>query len=172
MEEPTNERLWLHLASAQYLSGNPVAALDTISEARRSLDELVGVAPGPELTELQRRMLDHDDVEASYYRLTGVSLPPVRLGAPRRSSACCRSLPLPGGHLVGRDEVIADLVSAVDDGPPVLTITGPGGMGKTRCAVEVPAGEHALPRFHRPERAEHRGGSRAAPRRDVRGAGS
>ena len=29
VEEPTNERLWLHLASAHYLSGNPVAALDT-----------------------------------------------------------------------------------------------------------------------------------------------
>lgn len=137
VDEPTNERLWLHLASAHYLSGNPVAALDSITEARRSLDELVGVAPGPELTELQRRMLDHDDVEASYYRLTGVSLPPVRLGAPRRSSAALPPLPRPVGDLVGRDAVIADVVALVDEGLPVITITGPGGMGKTRCAVEV-----------------------------------
>ena len=49
VEEPTNERLWLHLASAHYLSGNPVKALGTVTEARRSLDELVGVALGPEL---------------------------------------------------------------------------------------------------------------------------
>ena len=137
VEEPTNERLWLHLASAHYLSGNPVAALDSITEARRSLDELVGVAPGPELTELQRRMLDHDDVEASYYRLTGVSLPPVRLGAPRRSPTALPPLPRPVGDLVGRDGVIADVVALVDEGLPVITITGPGGMGKTRCAVEV-----------------------------------
>ena len=137
VDEPTNERLWLHLASAHYLSGNPVAALDSITEARRSLDELVGVAPGPELTELQRRMLDHDDVEASYYRLTGVSLPPVRLGAPRRSSTALPPLPRPVGDLVGRDGVIADVVALVDEGLPVITITGPGGMGKTRCAVEV-----------------------------------
>jgi len=137
VEEPTNERLWLHLASAHYLSGNPVAALDTITEARRSLDELVGVAPGPELTELQRRMLDHDDVEASYYRLTGASMPPVRLGAPRRSASMLPSLPLPGGDLIGRDGVIEEIVSALDAGQPVLTITGPGGMGKTRCAVEA-----------------------------------
>ena len=82
-------------------------------------------------------MLDHDDVEASYYRLTGVSLPPVRLGAPRRSSAALPPLPLPGGDLVGRDEVIADIVSLVDEGLRVITITGPGGMGKTRCAVEA-----------------------------------
>lgn len=137
VEEATNERLWLHLASAHYLSGNPVKALETVAEARRSLDELVGVALGPELSELQRRILDHDDVEASYYRLTGVSLPPLRLGAPRRSSAALPALPVPGGVLVGRDEVIAEVVSLVDGGPPVITITGPGGMGKTRCAVEV-----------------------------------
>ncbi|HYI54488.1 MAG TPA: BTAD domain-containing putative transcriptional regulator [Microlunatus sp.] len=137
VEEPTNERLWLHLASAHYLSGNPVAALDTITEARRSLDELVGVAPGPELTELQRRMLDHDDVEASYYRLSGASQPPVRLGAPRRSSAVLPSLPLPGGNLVGREPAIDEIVAAVDRGLPVITISGPGGMGKTRCAVEA-----------------------------------
>ncbi|HEY5979704.1 MAG TPA: BTAD domain-containing putative transcriptional regulator [Microlunatus sp.] len=137
VEEPTNERLWLHLAGAHYLSGNPVAALDTIAEARRSLDELVGVAPGPELVELHRRMLDHDDVEASYYRLTGASQPPVRLGAPRRSLAVLPSLPLPGGDLIGRDEVIEAIVATIDDGQPVVTITGPGGMGKTRCAVEA-----------------------------------
>ena len=137
LEEPTNERLWLHLASAQYLTGNPVAALDTIGEARRRLEELVGVALGPELTELHRRMLDHDDVETCYHRLTGASQPPAMLGAARRSSTVLPSLPLPGGDLVGRDAVIDEIVSAVDDGVPIVTITGPGGMGKTRCAVEA-----------------------------------
>ena len=136
VEDPTNERLWLHLASAHYLAGNPVAALDAIAEARRRLDELVGVTLGPELTELQRRMLDHDDVEASYYRLTGAVQPPVTLRTTRRSVPT-PPLPLLGGELIGRDDVVEEIVAAVDGGAPVVTVTGPGGLGKTRCAVEA-----------------------------------
>ena len=36
-QEPTNERLWLHLIAALYLVGNPVAALEASAEARREL---------------------------------------------------------------------------------------------------------------------------------------
>ncbi len=136
-EEPTNERLWLHLAGAQYLAGNPVAALETVAEARRSLDELVGVVPGPELTELHRRMLEHDDVEAGYFRLTGGSQPPVPRGTVGRSSAALPSLPQPGGELIGREEQVAEIVAAVDAGSPIVSVVGPGGMGKTRCTVEA-----------------------------------
>lgn len=135
-EEPTNERLWLHLAGAQYLAGNPVAALETVTEARRALDERVGVVPGPELSELQRRMLEHDDVEESYYRLTGGSRPPALRGSIGRPSAASPPLPPPGGELIGRESQLAEIVAAVDTSP-IVTVVGPGGIGKTRCTVEA-----------------------------------
>ena len=51
----------------------------------------------------------------------------------------------------------------------MITITGPGRDGQDPLrGGGRPAGEHTLPRLRRPERPEHRSGSRAAPRRDVR----
>ena len=136
-QEPTNERLWLHLVAALYLSGNPVAALTTAADARRELDERVGVTPGPELLEIEHRIGVHDDVEGCYARLTGVVLRTDRpdVAAPRPSAAL--SLPLWAGELVGRDDVVDDIVTLIDTGAPVATVAGPGGLGKTRCATEA-----------------------------------
>ncbi|WP_395726122.1 AfsR/SARP family transcriptional regulator [Nakamurella sp.] len=135
-QEPTNERLWLHLVAALYLSGNPVAALTTTAEARRELDERVGATPGPELLEIEHRIGVHDDVEGCYARLTGVTLRPDRSGvaAPRPNSAL--SLPIWAGELIGRDVVVDEIVRLIDTGAPVLTVAGAGGLGKTRCAAE------------------------------------
>ncbi len=145
LEDPTNERLWLHLAGALYFLGNPVAALEAISQARHELAERVGVAPGPELTELQAHMLRHDDVEGCYYRLSGATRPVLAAGAaPRPVPPASMSLPQWGGELIGRDEVVAEIVGLLDGPPRIITITGPGGMGKTRCAVEA-AGRAATP---------------------------
>ena len=136
-QEPTNERLWLHLVAALYLSGNPVAALTTTADARRELDERVGVTPGPELLEIEYRIGVHDDVEGCYARLTGVVLRSDRpdVAAPRPSAAL--SLPLWAGELVGRAAVVDDVVALIDAGAPVVTVAGPGGLGKTRCATEA-----------------------------------
>ena len=141
-DDPTNERLWLHLAGALYISGNPVAALAVITEARHELDDRVGVALGPELTEFQRRMLDHDDVENTYFRLTGGDRPTRPraaglAGPPAESPSGPLSLPQWAGEMVGRDGLISEIVAALDERTSVLTITGPGGFGKTRCAVEA-----------------------------------
>jgi predicted ATPase/class 3 adenylate cyclase len=48
------------------------------------------------------------------------------------------SLPIPTTHLVGREPAVAELVELVAS-PDVrlLTLTGPGGSGKTRLAIEV-----------------------------------
>lgn len=150
-QEPTNERLWLHLIAALYLVGNPVAALEASAEARRELGDRVGVAPGPELMEIEHRIGVHDDVEGCYVRLTGIELraAPVTPGPasgstqlsgsgadPERANA---ALPLPvwAGDLVDRQDTVAEIAGQIDRGVPVVTVVGPGGMGKTRCAVEA-----------------------------------
>ncbi|MCU1502375.1 MAG: transcriptional regulator, family [Ilumatobacteraceae bacterium] len=137
-DEPTNERLWLHLAGALYRVGNPVAGLRAISEARRGLDENVGVALGPELVELERRILDHDEVDEAYERLSGgvraSSSPSHRTPSPVPWTL---ALPRWAGPLIGRDAIVDQIAALVDAELPVITIAGPGGIGKTRCGVEA-----------------------------------
>lgn len=41
--------------------------------------------------------------------------------------------------LLGRDDIVAEVLSAVGDGRPLVTLTGPGGAGKTRIAQRVAA---------------------------------
>ena len=56
------------------------------------------------------------------------------------------NLPLAANPLVGRKKELADVLQALLDGSRAMTITGPGGVGKTRFALAV-AGEaaHAFP---------------------------
>ncbi|WP_420122113.1 BTAD domain-containing putative transcriptional regulator [Nakamurella sp.] len=136
-QEPTNERLWLHLAAALYLSGNPVGALTTVAAARRELEEQVGATPGPELLELEHRITVHDDVEGCYARLTGVVVRTDRIEVGGVGRTAAPPLPVWAGDLIGRDEEVAELSELIDAGTPVLTVTGPGGFGKTRCAAEA-----------------------------------
>ncbi len=68
--------------------------------------------------------LDMDELPAEF--------PPVRtLGA-------ASSLPLPATPLVGRDGELAELVALVNTGDVrLVTLTGPGGSGKTRLAIAL-----------------------------------
>jgi predicted ATPase/class 3 adenylate cyclase/DNA-binding CsgD family transcriptional regulator len=55
---------------------------------------------------------------------------------PRTGSVRAGNLPMPSGPLLGRSEEV-DLVSADLETVPVVTLTGVGGIGKTRLALEV-----------------------------------
>ena len=54
------------------------------------------------------------------------------------------NLPLQHSSLVGRDEELARVAQALEESP-VVTLTGVGGVGKTRLALQVAA--EVLPRF-------------------------
>jgi len=49
------------------------------------------------------------------------------------------NLPRPASSFVGRDTELAEVLSRVESGSRLVTLTGPGGSGKTRLAIEAAA---------------------------------
>ncbi|HVU78002.1 MAG TPA: BTAD domain-containing putative transcriptional regulator [Gaiellaceae bacterium] len=117
--EPLRERLWRHLVLALYRAGRQAEALAAYREARDLLDRELGLQPSEELRELERAILRHE-VDAS--------APPEE-----RSN-----LPAPPTRLVGREAEVAALERLLRE-HRLVTISGLGGSGKTRLALEVAA---------------------------------
>ena len=55
---------------------------------------------------------------------------------PRTPERVRTNLPTPAGHLIGRDDEVAVLLDLLADAR-LVTVSGPGGAGKTRLALEV-----------------------------------
>jgi predicted ATPase len=123
---PFEERLWGQLMVALYRSGRQADALDSYQRARRRFVDELGLEPGDALVQLQRRILDAD----STLRLT------VDAAPARRTAGS--NLPRPTTRLVGRDRELTALEDLLAD-PDVrlLTLAGPGGVGKTRLLIEI-----------------------------------
>ncbi|HTU01837.1 MAG TPA: DUF4062 domain-containing protein, partial [Candidatus Sulfotelmatobacter sp.] len=60
-----------------------------------------------------------------------------RFGSGRGRPAPAPRLPAPLSSLVGREEDLAGVLAALLGGTRMLTLTGPGGVGKTRLALEA-----------------------------------
>ncbi len=122
---PYEEQLWGHLMVAHYRAGRQAEALDAYQRVRRLLAHELGLEPGELLAALQRQILEHN----------AALLPGEQ---PRDSSdGPVSNLPHSPTRLVGREEDLAALERLVAD-PDVrlVSITGPGGVGKTRLLLE------------------------------------
>jgi predicted ATPase/DNA-binding SARP family transcriptional activator len=117
-DHPLRERLRVLLVKALYAVGRQADALAAYAQARRYLADEVGLEPGPELRAVEAAVLAQDS-----------SL----LTAPARFAA---APPVPVTPLVGRDSDLATLRTALTTAR-LVTLSGPGGVGKTRLAVEV-----------------------------------
>ncbi|MGY1796166.1 AfsR/SARP family transcriptional regulator [Geodermatophilus sp. SYSU D00525] len=119
---PTWERPAVALMRARYATGHQADALAAFHELRARLDDELGVEPAAPARELYRRILVHDPALAA-------RPPPGNL--PRRASG-----------FVGRESEVARVLDALQAGP-LVTLTGVGGTGKSRLAVEVAARDRA-----------------------------
>jgi predicted ATPase/class 3 adenylate cyclase len=66
------------------------------------------------------------------YQLGDGDFPPLR-------TLDATNLPVAASPLVGRDQELEELVALLSNGTRLLTVTGPGGTGKTRLALQIAA---------------------------------
>jgi predicted ATPase/DNA-binding winged helix-turn-helix (wHTH) protein len=70
--------------------------------------------------------------------------PAVGAASPQHEASRLTPLPAPASELIGRDVTMADVASLLT-AHRIVTLTGAGGIGKTRLGIEV--ARHALPSF-------------------------
>ncbi|KAA1415276.1 adenylate/guanylate cyclase domain-containing protein [Nocardioides humilatus] len=71
------------------------------------------------------------------FQLVSPGHPPEHFPAPTTLSTFHNNLPSIAAPLIGRDGVVAELSEMLTTGRRLVTVIGPGGMGKTRLAVAV-----------------------------------
>jgi tetratricopeptide (TPR) repeat protein len=143
---PLHERLHAVLMLALYRADRQAEALEAYQRARRVLKEELGLEPGRRLQELERRILNQDEALAAY-EPEGFSGPPAvqtsrdQLGtgkAPQPARLRRTDLPVPATPFLGRERELADVCGLLaEERVRLLTLTGPGGTGKTRLALQA-----------------------------------
>lgn len=133
LHSPYRERLWAQRMTALARSGRTEEALSTYQQLRRLLDEDLGLEPGSEIKELHARILSREE-PVLMPQLGGSE--PVRVADIRSVRTAAVQLPRQATPIIGRESDLDRLVALVPD-HPLLTVTGPGGSGKTRLAVAV-----------------------------------
>ena len=141
--DPLNEDAARQLIRLLYAAGDRPGALYEYQLFEQKLHNELGIPPMPETLLLAQQIRTESDprllnppvaTQATAPRTTGNSGPAVGTGAAQR-----HSLPVPLTSFVGRTEELGLLLEMLQnpDGPRLVTLTGPGGAGKTRLALQA-----------------------------------
>ncbi|MCU7820411.1 BTAD domain-containing putative transcriptional regulator [Kitasatospora sp. DSM 101779] len=137
---PLREGFCALLMTALYRTGRQAEALAAFRRTRQHLVTELGVEPGPALRALEARVLAQDDL---LHRSPGAPPhdPAGPAGATQEAGTDVAgpapaggALPVPVGRLVGRADELRAVAGALVHSP-VVTLVGPGGIGKTRLAL-------------------------------------
>lgn len=117
--EPWNEAAHRAVMRALAAEGRRAAALAQFQECVRVLERELGAAPERDTVELSERIRRHAD-------------------PPAAGAAVARRLPASVSSFVGREQEMQAIADRLQDPDTrLLTLTGAGGSGKTRLAIEA-----------------------------------
>jgi predicted ATPase/DNA-binding SARP family transcriptional activator len=155
---PLRERLRGQLVLALYRSGRQAEALAAYRQAREVLADELGIEPSPQLQELQRAVLVQDPAlnwvgpsgpEGSAQGGASATRPQrpeqlvtaglrTKLPLPTTRESRPTNLPASSTPLLGRERELKMITVLLGrDRTRLVTLTGPGGIGKTRLALQA-----------------------------------
>jgi non-specific serine/threonine protein kinase len=130
--EPYRESAVCSLMQVLADSGDRAAVQQVYQDLKQRLRKELNAAPSPE-TDALHKHLTQQEVQ-----------PPPPHAAPTRMAPSQRHLPVPLTDLIGRAQEVEEVGGWLER-RRLVTLLGPGGVGKTRLAIAV--AEAVLPRF-------------------------
>jgi len=137
LDPPKYVGLDVHLAArimssahgGQVVCSATTAGLLQRNDSSRS-SEAAPSSAGPVLKSLGEHRLKDIAEPVSIFQLGGGRFPPLK-------TISNTNLPRAASSFVGRERELQDVLSRIEGGARLLTLTGPGGTGKTRLALEA-----------------------------------
>ncbi len=128
--DPLHEPAHRHVMRLYAATGQPAVALQQYQVCAQTLRAELDVLPAPETTEL------YEQIRQGQFAVT-VKPPRTELAT---SPSVFHNLPAPTTPFVGRSMELTEVIRLCrDPARRIITILGPGGIGKTRLSLEVAA---------------------------------
>lgn len=133
--DPLREAPRRQLMLALYRAGRQAAALATYRDLKEQLSDSLGIDPSPSIQALEVSILQHDPTLGA--PVPGSAATPAATSPiPGQRGRTAARLPAQLSAFVGRAREMEELATCLA-GSRLVTITGTGGSGKTRLALEV-----------------------------------